>query len=78
MRSLCLAVAVVSLLVAGCGGGGETKKADPISTPPVSGQTGDEVPAGGPPLGFPVFATAPGTVMFCGAGGGVGTGVGSW
>ena len=27
------------------------------STPPVSGQTGDEVPAGGPPLGFPVFAT---------------------
>ena len=50
-------MAVVSLLVAGCGGGGETKKADPISTPPVSGQTGDEVPAGGPPLGFPVFAT---------------------
>ena len=29
----------------------------PPSTPPVSGQTGDEVPAGGPPLGFPVFAT---------------------
>ena len=29
----------------------------PTSTPPVTGQTGDEVPAGGPPLGFPVFAT---------------------
>ena len=29
----------------------------PPATPPVSGQTGDEVPAGGPPLGFPVFAT---------------------
>ena len=27
------------------------------STPPVTGQTGDEVPASGPPLGFPVFAT---------------------
>src|SRR4051794_37344964 len=50
-------MAVLSLLVAGCGGGGDAKKADPISTPPVSGQTGDEVPAGGPPLGFPVFAT---------------------
>jgi hypothetical protein len=50
-------VAVLSLLVAGCGGGSDDKSADPISTPPVSGQTGDEVPAGGPPLGFPVFAT---------------------
>jgi hypothetical protein len=50
-------VAVLSLLVAGCGGDSDDKKADPISTPPVSGQTGDEVPAGGPPLGFPVFAT---------------------
>ena len=57
VRSLALAVAVLCLLVAGCGGGGDGKKADPISTPPVSGQTGDEVPAGGPPLGFPVFAT---------------------
>jgi hypothetical protein len=28
-----------------------------VQTPPVSGQTGDEVPTGGPPLGFPVFAT---------------------
>ena len=50
-------MATVSLLLAGCGGDGADKKADPISTPPVSGQTGDEVPAGGPPLGFPVFAT---------------------
>jgi len=50
-------MATLSLLLAGCGGDGAGKKADPISTPPVSGQTGDEVPAGGPPLGFPVFAT---------------------
>jgi hypothetical protein len=50
-------MAGLSLLLAGCGGGSDNKKADPISTPPVSGQTGDEVPAGGPPLGFPVFAT---------------------
>jgi hypothetical protein len=58
VRSLCLALATLSLLVAGCGGGGgAAKKPTPPSTPPVSGQTGDEVPAGGPPLGFPVFAT---------------------
>jgi hypothetical protein len=44
------------LLVAGCGGG-DKKPPAPVQTPPVSGQTGDEVPAGGPPLGFPVFAT---------------------
>ena len=43
-------------LIAGCGGGGDGDPTPP-STPPVSGQTGDEVPAGGPPLGFPVFAT---------------------
>ena len=58
VRSLCLAVAALSLLVAGCGGGGDGKKADPIvDALRSSGQTGDEVPAGGPPLGFPVFAT---------------------
>src|SRR4051794_5409983 len=57
VRSLCLATAGLCLLLAGCGGSGEPKKADPISPPPVSGQKGDEVPAGGPPLGFPVFAT---------------------
>ena len=34
-----------------------TTRPTPPATPPVSGQTGDEVPAGGPPLGFPVFAT---------------------
>src|SRR4051812_6786362 len=52
-----LAVATLSLLLAACGGESKDKPADPISPPPVSGQTGDEVPAGGPPLGFPVFAT---------------------
>jgi hypothetical protein len=51
---LCL-VASIALLFAGCGGGGDDP--EPPSTPPVTGQTGDEVPAGGPPLGFPVFAT---------------------
>jgi putative cell wall binding repeat protein len=56
VRSVCLALAALSLLVAGCGGGGD-KPSTPPKTPPVSGQTGDEVPAGGPPLGFPVFAT---------------------
>src|SRR4051812_15601281 len=51
-------MAALSLLVAGCGGGEDAKKTpSPVQTPPVSGQTGDEVPAGGPPLGFPVFAT---------------------
>src|SRR3954466_12996001 len=57
VRSLALVIGVLCLLIAGGGGGGSGMKADPISTPPVSGQTGDEVPAGGPPLGFPVFAT---------------------
>ena len=57
MRSLALLTAALSLLIAGCGGGSEDKKPTPITTPPVSGQTGDEVPTGGPPLGFPVFAT---------------------
>jgi hypothetical protein len=56
VRSVCLAFAALSLLVAGCGGGGDKPSTAP-ETPPVSGQTGDEVPAGGPPLGFPVFAT---------------------
>ncbi len=55
MRAFCL-VASIALLIAGCGGGGDGDPTPP-STPPVSGQTGDEVPAGGPPLGFPVFAT---------------------
>lgn len=46
------------LLLAGCGesGGGDGTPTPP-STPPVTGQSGDEVPAAGPPLGFPVFAT---------------------
>jgi hypothetical protein len=45
----------MALVLAGCGGGGDDPT--PPSTPPVSGQTGDEVPSAGPPLGFPVFAT---------------------
>jgi hypothetical protein len=49
-------MATLCLLVAGCGGG-DKKSPAPVQTPPVSGQTGDEVPTGGPPLGFPVFAT---------------------
>src|ERR1044072_9246460 len=57
VRSLPLALAALSLLIAGCGGGGTPKKADPISTPPVAGQRGDKAPAAGPPLAFPVFAT---------------------
>jgi hypothetical protein len=48
-------MAIVAVLAAGCGGGGD--EPDPPATPPVSGQTGDEVPQSGPPLGFPVFAT---------------------
>src|SRR5689334_17884991 len=56
VRSLAFAMATLCLLVAGCGGD-EKKPTQPVQTPPVSGQTGDEVPAGGPPLGFPVFAT---------------------
>ena len=57
MRPLCLAAAILALVVAGCGGGGGDGDATPPQTPPVTGQTGDEVPQGGPPLGFPVFAT---------------------
>ncbi|HEX6021582.1 MAG TPA: cell wall-binding repeat-containing protein [Solirubrobacter sp.] len=48
-------MASIALVLAGCGGGDDDPT--PPATPPVSGQTGDEVPAGGSPLGFPVFAT---------------------
>jgi hypothetical protein len=54
VRTLCLAAAILAIFVVGCGGGDDPA---PPQTPPVSGQTGDEVPQGGPPLGFPVFAT---------------------
>jgi hypothetical protein len=57
VRSKWLLPAALSLILVGCGGGGDDKSPDPPATPPVSGQTGDEVPAGGPPLGFPFFAT---------------------
>ena len=57
VRALVLVLGL--LLLAGCGGGGDDPPAQstPPSTPPVSGQAGSEVPASGPPLGFPVFAT---------------------
>jgi hypothetical protein len=57
VRILCLAVAALSLLLAGCGGGGAGPTTTPSNTPPATGQTGDEVPQAGPPLGFPVLAT---------------------
>jgi hypothetical protein len=57
VRRLCLAAALLALAAAGCGGGDDGGDEPAPQTPPVSGQTGDEVPQGGPPLGFPVFAT---------------------
>jgi hypothetical protein len=57
VRALALVVGLAAIV--GCGGsadgGGSTPT--PPSTPPVSGQQGNEVPAAGPPLGFPVVAT---------------------
>jgi hypothetical protein len=50
-------VVLLALFVAACGGGGGDPTPPAQQTPAVSGQTGDEVPATGPPLGFPVFAT---------------------
>ena len=58
MRALPAGLAVLVLLLAGCGGSGD----DPSPAEqaeqgqPVLGQSGDEEPAG-PALGFPVFAT---------------------
>jgi hypothetical protein len=57
VRSLCAAAAILALLVAGCGGSKAGTSTTPPTTAPVTGQTGDEVPQAGPPLGFPVFAT---------------------
>ena len=60
VRALALVVGLA--VIVGCGGSGDggdgaDGTATPPSTPPVSGQQGNEVPASGPPLGFPVFAT---------------------
>jgi hypothetical protein len=60
VRALALVIGLA--VIVGCGGSGDTgdgadSTATPPSTPPVSGQAGNEVPATGPPLGFPVFAT---------------------
>jgi hypothetical protein len=44
-----------ALVLAGCGGGGGDKNGG--GNAPVLGQTGDEVPQQGPPLGFPVVAS---------------------
>ena len=60
VRALALVVGLA--VIVGCGGDGDggngaAGTATPPSTPPVSGQQGNEVPATGPPLGFPVFAT---------------------
>ena len=39
------------------GNGAASATSTPPATPPIQGQPGSEVPASGPPLGFPVFAT---------------------
>lgn len=58
MRPIACLLALL-VFVVGCGGSGDAPSgtATPPSTPPVTGQSGGEVPASGPPLGFPVFAT---------------------
>jgi hypothetical protein len=45
-----------ALVLAGCGAGGGDKKTAEDKAP-VIGQTGDEVPQQGPPLGYPVVAS---------------------
>ena len=61
MRALPAVLALLVLLLAGCGnGGGLSGEPSPAEQAergePVLGQSGDEEPAG-PALGFPVFAT---------------------
>src|SRR5688572_26201187 len=62
MRRAPATLALLCLLLAGCGGGDGGSKDQPSPQEraeqgtPVLGQTGDEEPAG-PALGFPVFAT---------------------
>src|SRR4051812_47190905 len=46
---------MAALVLASCGG--DAKPSAPAARTPVIGQTGDEAPAQGPPLGFPVLAT---------------------
>jgi hypothetical protein len=54
VRFLAVLALASALALAGCGGGG---KKDPAGKAPVIGQTGDEVPQQGPPLGYPVLAS---------------------
>ncbi|MBE2318429.1 cell wall-binding repeat-containing protein [Solirubrobacter sp. CPCC 204708] len=60
MRLAFAALLTLLVVAVGCGGSGNDDppaQGTPPSTPPVTGQSGGEVPATGPPLGFPVFAT---------------------
>jgi Cell wall binding domain 2 (CWB2) len=56
VRSLGVLALAGALALAGCGGGGNDKPTAKEKAP-VIGQTGNEVPAQGPPLGYPVVAS---------------------
>jgi ell wall binding domain 2 (CWB2) len=56
VRSLGVLALAGALALAGCGGGGGDKPSAKEKAP-VIGQTGNEVPAQGPPLGYPVVAS---------------------
>lgn len=55
MRYVGVLALVAALALGGCGGG--KSKPSAAKATPALGQTGDEVPAKGPPLGFPVVAS---------------------